>query len=89
MRHTPQNLPYHNLVGLEVEVLEYPDARLRGLKGVVVDETKNTLLIDTGKKKVRIMKDGILLFKLPSGVKVRVYGERIRGRPWDRLKKFK
>ncbi len=89
MRHTPNNLPYHNLVGLEVEVLEHPNTKVRGVKGLVVDETKNTLLIDVGGKRVRVMKDGILLFKLPDGTKVRIYGERIKGRPWDRLKKFK
>ncbi len=89
MRHTPQNLPFHNLVGLDVEILEHPNVKLRGLKGRVVDETKNTLLIDTGKKRVRVLKDGILLFTLPDGTKVRIYGEKIKGRPWDRLKKFK
>jgi len=39
---TPENLIYHELIGLPVEV-ESPGYRL---KGVVVDETRNMLVID-------------------------------------------
>ena len=45
---TPQNIARHELVGLEVEVTHGLHGDLEGIKGKVVDETKNTLTIDDG-----------------------------------------
>ncbi len=45
---TPENLVYHTLVGLETVVAESTNSDMVGTRGVVVDETRNTLLITTG-----------------------------------------
>lgn len=44
---TEQNLPAHEWIGLLCTVAQSPDAGKKGLKGKIVDETKNTLLIQT------------------------------------------
>ena len=88
MKHTPQNLPYHNLVGLEVEVLSHPDPGLKGLKGRVVDETKSFLVIEVGEKLVKVQKLSHFVFRLPNSKRVLVSGKAILGRPEDRLKRF-
>ena len=87
---TPENLIMHELIGLEVEVVESTDRRKKGLKGVVMDETANTLVILTkgkeGKKKVISKKECTFMFKLDKE-KVEVEGWTILARPEERTKK--
>ncbi|KAF5414114.1 MAG: Ribonuclease P protein component 1 [Candidatus Methanogaster sp.] len=45
---TPGNLVYHTLIGLETVVAGSTNPDIVGIRGVVVDETRNTLLITTG-----------------------------------------
>ncbi len=91
MRHTRQNIFYHELIGLKIRVLDYPDPSLRGLEGRVLDETKYTLLIETGRgRRVRILKlHGVFQFMLPNGEKVIIRGAKILARPEERLKKIR
>ncbi len=88
MRVTPKNLPFHNLVGLEVEVVEHPDSTLKGLKGKVVLETKNFLFVDDGTSIKKVQKLGYLKFVLPKEKEVLVDASKLLGRPEDRLKRF-
>ncbi|MDK6027951.1 ribonuclease P protein subunit [Ignisphaera sp. 4213-co] len=92
MLRTGSNLVYHELIGLYVEVVSHLDPTLKGLSGIVVDETMNTLRIaDYNRKKiVTVMKKGgLFIFTIPeTGEKVFVDGNKIFGRPEDRLKKF-
>ncbi len=90
MRHTPQNIFYHNLVGLRVKVLEHPDESLKGLEGLVVNESKNFLWIMDNEGKIRMVeKLGYFEFTLPSGKRVVISGSSVRKRPEERLKKFR
>jgi ribonuclease P protein subunit POP4 len=58
-----------------------------GVKGLVVDETKNTLTIETEKGMKKIQKKGsVFIFKISSEKKVKVNGNKIAVRPEDRLK---
>ncbi|MEA3282663.1 MAG: ribonuclease P protein component 1 [Euryarchaeota archaeon] len=45
---TPGNLVYHTLIGLETVIAGSTNPDIVGIRGVVVDETRNTLLITTG-----------------------------------------
>ncbi len=84
---TPRNLPLHELIGLEVEVAEASNRSLVGIKGTVVDETKNTLLVRTGRGDKRIPKRHTkFIFTLPDKRKVKVDGNILAVRPEDRLK---
>jgi ribonuclease P protein subunit POP4 len=44
---TPQNLVRHELCGLNVKIEKSTDPTQKGLKGRVIDETYNTLKIET------------------------------------------
>lgn len=90
MRHTRRNIYYHELIGLDVEIIEYPDKNLVGLKGKVLDETLKTLLIETPDHRfVRVFKEhGVFRFITPYKTRVIVKGVKIIGRPEDRLKKI-
>ena len=84
---TPKNLIKHELIGLTVEIADSTNKFQIGLKGLVVDETKNTLIIETEKGIKKIQKKGsTFIFKISSEKKVKVSGNKIAVRPEDRLK---
>ncbi len=81
---------YHELIGLEVLVLNHSDPTLIGLRGIVVDESKYMLRIRTEKGDRLVPKMyGLFRFILPSGIEVDIDGSLIVGRPEDRLKRMK
>jgi len=85
---TPENIVRHELIGLRVEVEKATNKCLIGIKGVVVDEMYNMLVIDTGKEEKKIQKKGtIFIFHLPNGKRVEVDGGLLVSRPEDRIKK--
>ena len=43
---TPENLPKHELIGLEAEVIESTDPNQIRIKGEVLDETQSLLRIE-------------------------------------------
>ncbi len=85
---TPRNILRHELIGLEVEVVDDSNPYNIGVSGRVVDETRNTLLIDDGVRERRIAKGyATFRFKLPDGTLVEVEGSKLVGRPEDRVKR--
>jgi ribonuclease P protein subunit POP4 len=77
------------LIGLEVEVVESTCDEYLGIKGKVVDESRNTLTIEqTGKEKM-VPKD-CCRFKFYEGREAHIVsGRDIRFRPEDRIKKVR
>jgi ribonuclease P protein subunit POP4 len=87
---TAQNLRLHELIGLHAKVAESLSAPHKGLSGLVIDETKNTLVLRVGKEEKVVPKKGrIFLFTLPGGEKARISGDSIAYRPYDRPKKLR
>jgi ribonuclease P protein subunit POP4 len=85
---TEKNLVRHELIGLEVEIKKSTNKYQEGIKGRVVDETYNMLVIETPKGEKKIEKKScIFIFKLPSGKRVEVDGKLLVGRPENRIKK--
>ncbi len=80
------NLRKHELIGLQVEVLQAPDPSQVRMSGRVVDETRNLLVIEAGGVERRIPKQGARFrFQIQGGIEVD--GDDIRFRPEDRIKK--
>ena len=97
---TRANLGRHELIGLEVEVLDATDKKRIGTKGTIVDETRNMLIIRmtiTGstKKEVMIQKKGTKVrVKLEDGPEGRpstadLDCDKIMFRPEDRIKRVR
>lgn len=85
---TEENLPGHELIGLYAEVSRSTDPSRTGTKGRVVDETKNTLVLESGgAEKVVPKKEVWLRFKL-AGRHVDVKGSALLARPEDRTKNW-
>ncbi len=85
----PKNLLQHELIGLKAEVEESSNSNMKALCGIVVDETRNTFVIETEREEEkRIPKDmNTFIFELNEGVRVRVRGNLLVSRPEDRIKK--
>ncbi len=80
------NLRKHELIGLQVEVVAATDPSQEHLRGRVVDETRNTLILDIRGDEKRIPKEGSRFrFEVQGGFEID--GADIRFRPEDRVKK--
>lgn len=44
MPQTPQNIVRHELIGLFAEIVECKDKKMLGLKGTIINETKNMIV---------------------------------------------
>lgn len=87
MSAKPENLTKHELIGLVVEVVKSPDPAKAGIKGKIVDETRNTFTIDCkGKEKIIPKAECTFRFSLGHDV-VEVDGSVLVSRPEDRIKK--
>ncbi len=86
---TPHNIFRHEFIGLSIEVALSSHDGYKGMKGKVVDETKNTIKIedDEGNEKIIPKKAAIFHFTLPDGSKVEINGKIIAIHPENRIKK--
>ncbi len=84
----PHNLVRHELISLPVKVIKSTDPTQSKLSGKVIDETYNTLKIETKNKEKTVIKGNcVFVFTLPNKTKVQVDGKLLISRPEDRIKK--
>jgi len=75
-------------IGLPIIVVRSPSLAMRGLRGTVVDETRNTLLVEKADGRVvRVPKVGCIFRFEKSGRTFDVDGSLIQYRPEERPKK--
>jgi len=75
-------------IGLDVEVVKSSHAGYVGIKGRIIDETRNTFLVLSGGRRKRIPKANCTFhFHFPDGTVVEIEGQLLVGRPEDRIKK--
>ncbi len=88
-----RDLARHEMIGLEAEVADSTDKGLKGLRGKIVDETKNTLVIlvreGARERRVRVPKSSAVFRIFLSGEEVTMDGKEITYRPEDRIKKVR
>ncbi len=88
MKFSINNLIRSELIGLKVGIAKSTHAGYVDIKGIVIDETKNTFLIlSQGKKKRVPKKNCVFRFYLPNGMKAEVNGNLLLGKPEERIKK--
>lgn len=87
MKVTP-NIIRHEFIGSELKVVKSTSPCYVGIKGKVIDETRNTFTVLQGNNRKRVVKEvSTFHFKFSDGTVVEVDGKLIVGRPEDRLKK--
>lgn len=83
---TAKNILNHEWIGLKVKIAESSDPKRKGMEGIVLDETKNTIVLEIKtEKKVAPKKECVFEFDL-NGEKIIVKGKDVMKRPEDRLK---
>ena len=98
MRLTPQNIIHHELIGLDTEVVDSTNRSLIGIKGRIVDETRNLLTIETDAQEKKIPKScSSFIFTIPPvegkrylPLTLKIDGRLIVSQPENRIQtKFK
>lgn len=87
MKVTPE-IVRGEFMGLEAKVAESRNRYCVGLRGKIIDETRNTFtLLHKWERKIIVKDSSIFHFKFPDGTIVEIDGKILVGRPEDRLKK--
>jgi ribonuclease P protein subunit POP4 len=83
----PENILRHELIGLKAIVARSSNTLLVGTRGQIVDETRNTVKLNT-REGVKMIPKGVVVFRfdLPDGSIVEVEGAKLVGRPENRMK---
>lgn len=77
-----KNILMHEMIGLNVKIVKSSDPKKIGLKGKIIDETKNTFILEN--KKIIPKKECFFEFNLDE--KIIIDGKNILKRPEERLK---
>jgi ribonuclease P protein subunit POP4 len=98
---TEKNIIQHEFIGLQAEIIDSPDPSLRGVSGVIIDETMNTFKLEyqtlKSLKEIIVQKNkNRFKFTLPVSrdvsnskpVKFELDGAILTKRPEDRIKKL-
>jgi ribonuclease P protein subunit POP4 len=87
---TKSNILRHEWIGLKARVIQSTDPGLRGREGIIVDETKRTIVLEEGKRKIVVPKEiSVFRITLPTGEEVEVDGRKIIMRPEERIKNLR
>lgn len=87
MKITPSILQ-HELIGLNARVVKSLHPNYVGIAGRVIDETRNTLVIQyENERKIVVKSVVVFYFTMPDGTVVEIDGNAIVGRPENRVKK--
>lgn len=79
------NVRKDEFIGLHVNIVDATNPSLVGIKGRVIDETKNTFVINN-KKQIRLIKDQVVIETKINDKLLRIDGKQLSKRPEDRIK---
>ncbi|MCW1294188.1 MAG: ribonuclease P protein subunit [Candidatus Parvarchaeota archaeon] len=65
------------LIGKEVYIIDL------NIAGKVIDETKNTILLETERGRKRVIKSGKKIIIYLNGKEIKIRGEELNLRPWE------
>jgi ribonuclease P protein subunit POP4 len=83
-----ENILRHELIGLPVEVVHASNPAQQGIAGRIVDETRNTVVIETPRGMKRIEKaHATFRLTVPDGTVVDVSGSALVSQPEKRISK--
>lgn len=90
IRRAGSNIAYHELLGLRVRVVSSIDPGVENIEGIIVGETMKTIVIRAGDREIVTFKKGTRYrFIIPeSGEEVEIDGDRLFGRPEDRVRRI-
>ncbi len=88
MQRKLRDIPKGEFIGKMVEVMQAENPTLVGVHGRVIDETKNTFVIEGENKETKtLVKKQVTLKTTIDGKEYLIDGKLLQGRPEERLKK--
>lgn len=84
-----QNFLWKEFIGLDVEIIDAKNSSYKNIKGKVVDETKNTIVIFHNGKEKKIPKKAVKFRFKYNNRTIDVNGNKIAYRAENRIKKIK
>jgi len=85
---SPENIARHELISLRVTIADSSNPGQAGLSGRIVDETRNTFLLETKQGIKRIPKmNTSLIFDLPEGQRLKISASILISQPENRINK--
>jgi len=89
MKLSIKDIAKYEIIGLYAEVADSKNISNIGICGKIIDETKNTIIIECKGKKKRIFKDNVIL-KIKFGKQpIIIKGSLLAGNPKERIKNGK
>ncbi|GFO98007.1 RNase P/RNase MRP subunit p29 [groundwater metagenome] len=97
MKLVPHNIIHHELIGLDIRVVDSKNSSLNGVEGRIIDETKNMFKVETDDREKMIPKSGSsFIFKISSShqtidgkrylpANIRVDGRLLLSQPENRI----
>jgi len=85
---TRDNLGCHEWIGLNARVAESSDKSRIGIRGKIIDETKNLIVIETANGEKKLPKREVKLMVEIGKEKVLLDCSRLSQKPEDRIKYF-
>ena len=86
MEFNNKRLARSELIGLGVKLIESENRFNRGIKGRIIDETKNMFEIETKEARKKIIKDQCVFEFMIKGEKIQINGKSLTKRPEERIK---
>lgn len=77
----------HELIGNTIKIIDAKNKSLIGIKGIIVDETKNTIRILCNNREKTLLKEQIIFTMTINSKTVKINGETLIARPEERIKK--
>ena len=82
---TKENISFHELIGLNVEIVESTNKQIVGLAGNIIDETKYMFTINVGNRIKRVPKEIAYWKFILHGKSIILEGIELTKRPYERV----
>lgn len=77
----------HELIGLDIEVIDAKNKSLIGIKGKIIDETRNTIKVIHENQEKILLKEQLTFITKIDDKKIKINGKILVGKPEERIKK--
>lgn len=81
-----KDLVRDELIGLYIEVIKSKNKSNEGIKGKIIDETRNTIVVEQENNKKRLFKNNININVYIEDKIIPIDGRNLIGRPKERIK---
>ncbi len=89
MKISPNNILFHECIGLTTTVVRASDKSLEGVQGRIRDETKNTFIVQVSPDKSIVIPKSVATFLFDVGSVVTVEGRDLIGDSGSRISRLR